>query len=175
MHAYGRHHIFYCICVAHTRRHAPPPAVPLDLCVILHDSPKKKKRTGKKMKIRCDFWPLPGSSATLIAGNKAWHTTWNTDKHVVMPHTHTLAHTRRQRQSRNGAISMHISPDRDLRHTFISQTHSSCQATRSRLYLSLCLSCYSLSPSFTRSHFHFCPAKVSTTYAILRKMQSMED
>lgn len=116
------------------------------------------------MKIRCDFWPLPGSSATLIAGNKAWHTAWNTDKHVVMPHTHTHTHTKRQRQSRNGAISMHISPDRDLRHTFISQTHSSCQATRSRLYLPAC-------PAFPFPVHALPPPLVLIFISVLRKFQ----
>lgn len=88
--------IFFIAYAWPTRGDTPPrttpPAVPLDLCVILHDSPKKKG-ADKKMKIRCDFWPLPGSSATLIAGNKAWHTAWNTDKHVVMPHTHRDRHS----------------------------------------------------------------------------------
>lgn len=96
------------------------PAVPLDLCVILHDSPKKKIRTGKKMKIRCDFWPLPGSSATLIAGNKAWHTAWNTDKHVVMPHTHTHTRIQTETVSEWSYIYAHIARQRSATHIHFS-------------------------------------------------------
>lgn len=78
---------------AETRPHAPRPPPCHLICVSFCTTHPKKKRADKKMKIRCDFWPLPGSSATLIAGNKAWHTAWNTDKHVVMPHTHRDRHS----------------------------------------------------------------------------------
>lgn len=151
--------------------HAPRPPPCHLICVSFCTTHPKKKRADKKMKIRCDFWPLPGSSATLIAGNKAWHTAWNTDKHVVMPHTHTETDT----VSEWSYIYAHIARQRSATHIHFSNAFlmpGNSLPALSPCHSSLAPSC---PPSPARSHFHFCPAKVSTTYAILRKMQSMED
>lgn len=156
---------------AETRPHAPRPPPCHLICVSFCTTHPKKKRADKKMKIRCDFWPLPGSSATLIAGNKAWHTAWNTDKHVVMPHTHTETDT----VSEWSYIYAHIARQRSATHIHFSNAFlmpGNSLPALSPWHSSLAPSC---PPSPARPHFHFCPAKVSTTYAILRKMQSMED
>lgn len=176
----------------HTHTHTPCRAT-WSVCHFARLIQKKKKKTGKKttekrvkkkeMKIRCDFWPLPGSSHAYRWQQSMAHRGRKGVRERLacshatcyMPHTHTRTH----RQSPNVAISMHISPDRDLRHTFISQTHSSCHTQLAPGSISLPCSLsspYSLLPSplLLLSFSFLCSTlKVSTTYAILRKMQSM--
>lgn len=135
-----------------------PPVVPLDLCVILHDSSKKMKKKKqrksgwkkKEMKIRCDFWPLPGSSHAYRWQQSMAHRGRKRERErerLACSHATCHTHSHTQTVAECSYIYAHIARQRSATHIHFSNAFLMPHTTRSRLYLAALLPVFSLFPS----------------------------